>query len=105
MYTFVPSISWNWKYYFEVHSIFVTFGLFIATKMALDETSKPDFALYFFRISSHALHVTITICPGPLVHRMGKMSWRNDNGEEGLSIANLGCSTSNVIKGIYNVYV
>jgi hypothetical protein len=27
---------------------------------------------------------TITICPGPLVHRMGKMSWRNDNGEEGL---------------------
>jgi hypothetical protein len=47
MYTFVPSISWNWKYYFEVHSIFVTFGLFIATKMALDETTKPDFAFIF----------------------------------------------------------
>jgi len=28
--------------------------------------------------------VTITICPGPLVHSMDRMSWRNDNGEEGL---------------------
>jgi hypothetical protein len=26
--------------------------------------------------------LTITICPGPLVHSMGKMTWRNDNGED-----------------------
>jgi hypothetical protein len=32
----------------------------------------------------HALLVTVIICPGPLVHSMGKMSWRNVNGEEGL---------------------
>jgi len=42
---------------------------------------------------------TITICPGPLVHSMGKMSWRNDNGEAGLVFttsvyANLGRETS-----------
>jgi hypothetical protein len=29
------------------------------------------------------VRVTIIICPGPLVHSMGKMSWRNGNGEEG----------------------
>jgi len=34
-------------------------------------------------------NVTVTICPGPLVHSMGKMFWRNDNGEEGFIVPSL----------------
>jgi hypothetical protein len=40
----------------------------------------------FSRMSSHVWSghaLTITICPGHLVHRKGKMSWRNDNGDGG----------------------
>jgi hypothetical protein len=41
------------------------------------------------------VRVTIIICPGPLVHSMGKMSWRNGNGEEGLISTYPGCAASN----------
>ena len=52
-----------------------------------------------------ALLVTVIICPGPLVHRMGKMSWRNDHGEEGPVFANLCPATSTIIKGKHSVLV
>jgi len=55
-------------------------------------------------IHGEAMHtVTITICPGPLVHSMDRMSWRNDNGEEDSSShlfsANPAHATPNVISG------
>jgi hypothetical protein len=34
--------------------------------------------------SEATVGTTIIICPGPLVHSMNKMSWRNDYGGEGM---------------------
>jgi len=41
---------------------------------------------------------TITICPGHLVHRMGKLSWRNDNGEEFLILASLSSPAASTMR-------
>jgi hypothetical protein len=44
------------------------------------------FHITFSRLSSHIRHnFTVTICPGPFGHSMAKMSWRNDNGDDGVS--------------------
>jgi hypothetical protein len=52
----------------------------------------------FSRNSSHSSSdVTITICPGPLVHRMGKVTWRNDNGEKSLTPTSVSATASIVV--------
>jgi hypothetical protein len=45
--------------------------------------------------------LTVLICPGSLVHSMGKITWRNDNGEECFFTASLDPADSNVISVIW----
>jgi hypothetical protein len=57
----------------------------------------------FYLLRALPFVTTIIICPGPLVHRMDKMSWRNDYGGEGLILAKLCPAASAMIPGRNNV--